>query len=98
MKDDSILINTSRGKIVDEDSLFTALKTGQIGGAGLDVFQKEPVSKNSPLLSLQNTVIAPHIGSASKNTRDTMSIMCAENLIAALEGNKPPNLVNPEVL
>jgi glyoxylate reductase len=98
MRDDSILINTSRGKVVDEDSLCVAIEEGQIRGAGLDVFQEEPLSKSSPLLGLQNIVITPHIGSASKNTRDTMSIMCAENLIAVLEGNKPPNLVNPEVL
>jgi glyoxylate reductase len=98
MKHDSILVNTSRGNVVDEDALYTALKEGLIGSAGLDVFREEPISKDSPLLDLHNIVIAPHIGSASKNTRDTMSRMCSENLIAALDGNKPPNIVNPEVL
>ncbi len=98
MKESSILVNTSRGKVVDETALYNALKEGHIGSAGLDVFQEEPISKNSPLLDLNNVVIVPHIGSASKNTRTTMSRMCAENLIAALDGKIPPNIVNPEVL
>ncbi len=98
MKEDSILVNTSRGKVVDESALYNALKEGHIGSAGLDVFQEEPISKDSPLLDLYNIVISPHIGSASKSTRAIMSSMCAENLIAALDGNMPPNIVNPEVL
>ncbi|MHA1615059.1 MAG: 2-hydroxyacid dehydrogenase [Candidatus Thorarchaeota archaeon] len=98
MKEDSILVNTSRGKVVDENALYNALKEGHIGSAGLDVFQEEPISKDSPLLDLYNIVISPHIGSASKSTRAIMSSMCAENLIAALDGNIPPNIVNPEVL
>ena len=98
MKEDSILVNTSRGKVVDESALYDALKEGHIGSAGLDVFQEEPISKDSPLLGLHNIVISPHVGSASKNTRAIMSRMCAENLIAALDGNMPPNIVNPEVL
>ncbi len=98
MKEDSILVNTSRGKVVDESALYSALEEGKIGSAGLDVFQEEPIAKDSPLLDLNNVVIVPHIGSASKNTRATMSRMCAENLIAALDGNMPPNIVNPEVL
>jgi len=98
MKEDSILVNTSRGKVIDEDALYTALQEGHIGGAGLDVFREEPISKDSPLLDLHSVVITPHIGSASKNTRDTMSRMCADNLIAALDGNRPPNIVNPEVI
>jgi len=98
MKEDSILVNTSRGKVVEESALYNALKEGHIGSAGLDVFQDEPISKSSPLLDLHNVVISPHIGSASKNTRAIMSRMCAENLIAVLDGNVPPNIVNPEVL
>ena len=98
MKEDSVLVNTSRGMVVDEDALFKALKDGKIGCAGLDVFREEPIPKESPLLGLDNVVLAPHIGSASKKTRATMSQMCAENLIAALEGETPPNIVNPEVL
>ncbi len=98
MKTGSILINTSRGQVVNQDALHRALSTGQLGGAGLDVFEKEPISKDSPLLRLPNIVLVPHIGSASRNTRATMATMCAENIIAALNDEKPPNIVNPEVL
>jgi len=98
MKENAVLVNTARGKVVDEDALYEALKSGKIGSAGLDVFREEPIPKDSPLLELDNVVIAPHIGSASIKTRTTMSYMCAENLIAALEGKIPPNIVNPEVL
>jgi glyoxylate reductase len=97
MKPDSILVNTSRGSVIDEDALVKALMSGEVGAAGLDVFEEEPVSKDSPLLKLTNVVLAPHIGSASTKTRATMALMCAENLITALEGEQPPNLVNPEV-
>ncbi|MHA1963994.1 MAG: glyoxylate reductase [Candidatus Thorarchaeota archaeon] len=98
MKKDSILINTSRGQVVDQDALYQALLSGKIGAAGLDVFREEPIKKDSPLLKLPNVVLVPHIGSASKNTRTTMATMCAENIIAALNGDRPPNIVNPEVL
>ena len=97
MKPDSILVNTSRGSVIDEEALIIALQSGLIGAAGLDVFKEEPVSKNSPLIKLANVVLAPHIGSASTKTRATMATMCAENLIAALKGERAPNLVNPEV-
>ncbi len=98
MKQDSILINTSRGQIIDQEALYEALSSGNLGGAGLDVYQEEPISKNDPLLLLENVVLVPHIGSASRNTRATMSLMCAKNIIAALNGEKPPNIINPEVL
>jgi glyoxylate reductase len=98
MKKSAVLVNTSRGKVIDEDALYDALRDGKIGSAGLDVFREEPIPKESPLLELDNLVIAPHIGSASIKTRATMSRMCAENLIAALEGERPPNIVNQEVL
>jgi glyoxylate reductase len=97
MKPDSILVNTSRGPVIDEDALIKALRAGEIGAAGLDVFNEEPISKDSPLLKLKNVVLVPHIGSASTKTRATMALMCAENLIAALKDEQPPNLVNPEV-
>jgi len=96
MKKGSILVNTSRGQIVDQDALYRALASGHLGGAGLDVFREEPIPKDSPLISLPNVVLVPHIGSASKNTRATMAIMCAKNIIAALNGEKLPNIVNPE--
>lgn len=97
MKPTAYLINTSRGPVVDESALVEALKTKKIAGAGLDVYENEP--KIHPgLLKLENVVLLPHIGSATKETREKMSLMAAENLMAGLKGKQPPNLVNPEVL
>jgi glyoxylate reductase len=98
MKASAILINTSRGPVVDEQALYDALSSGHLGAAGLDVFIEEPIKTSNPLLQLSNVVLVPHIGSASTKTRSTMSRMCAENLRAALNGERPPNIVNPEVL
>ncbi len=98
MKQGAILINTSRGPVVNQDALFDALSTGKLAGAGIDVFREEPIRKDDPLIYLENVVLAPHIGSASRKARTTMSVMCAKNIIAALNGEKPPNIVNPEVL
>lgn len=98
MKEGSILINTSRGPIVDESALYHALLARHLKAAGLDVFTDEPIRMDSPLLQLPNITLAPHIGSASTRTRSTMATMCAENLHAALAGARPPNIVNPEVL
>jgi glyoxylate reductase len=97
MKQTAILVNTSRGPVIDEDALIQALESGLISGAGLDVFREEPIPLNSALLQLDNVVLLPHIGSASVKTRAKMAEMCAANLIAALNGKIPPNLVNPEV-
>ena len=97
MKPTAILINTSRGPVIDQTALFEALKSGQIGGAGLDVLEIEPVPPEEPLLKLDNVVFTPHIGSASKATRDKMAVMAAENLIAGLERRRLPHCVNPEV-
>lgn len=94
MKPNAILINTARGGIVNEEALYHALKRGQIWGAGLDVFEEEPVGTDHPLLSLPNVVALPHIGSASYNTRLKMALLAAENLIQGLQGNTPKNLVN----
>jgi glyoxylate reductase len=98
MKPGSILINTSRGQVVDEEALYQALQTKHLGAAGLDVFTEEPIRKDSPLIELSNVILVPHIGSASTLTRSTMAKMCAENLRAALTGTRPPNIVNQEVL
>ena len=98
MKRTAYLINTSRGPVVDEGALFQALSEGKISGAALDVFEQEPTSLQNPLLKLSNLVVAPHISSASEQTRAKMAEMAAENLVAFFEGRKPPNLVNPQVL
>ncbi len=98
MKQGSILVNTSRGPVVDEEALIDALKSGHLHAAGLDVFTQEPLDADNELTRLPNTVVLPHIGSASYATRNKMSVMCAENIIAALSGRIPPNVVNPEGL
>jgi glyoxylate reductase len=97
MKPNAVLVNTSRGPIVDMDALYEALKAKRIFGAGLDVTEPEPLPLDSPLLTLNNIVIAPHIASASKTTRDKMSWMAAQNLIAGLKDERLPNCVNPQV-
>jgi glyoxylate reductase len=98
MKKTAYLINNARGPIVDEKALYKALKEGWIAGAGLDVFEQEPTPKENPLLQLNNVVVAPHISSASFETRSRMAEMVAENLVAFFEGKTPPNLVNPEAM
>ncbi|MHA1203119.1 MAG: 2-hydroxyacid dehydrogenase [Candidatus Heimdallarchaeaceae archaeon] len=96
MKPSAYLINTARGKVVKEEDLIVALVTGKIDGAGLDVYYNEPkVSKG--LIDLPNVVLLPHIGTASLYTRSKMAIMAAENLHAALCGERPENIVNPEI-
>jgi len=97
MKKTAFLINNARGPVVDEKALYKALKEGWIAGAGLDVFEQEPTQKENPLLKLDNVVVAPHISSASYETRSRMAEMVAENLVAFFERKTPPNLVNPEV-
>jgi len=98
MKKTAYLINNSRGPVVDEEALIKALKEGWIAGAGLDVFEREPTSTDNPLLKLDNVVVAPHISSASYETRNRMAEMVAENLVAFFEKRKPPNLVNPDAM
>jgi len=97
MKPSAIIVNTSRGPVIDEPALAEALSKGVIAGAGLDVFEEEP-KVHPVLLELKNVALAPHIGSASIDTRRKMCMLAAENAVAALEGRRPPNLVNPEVL
>lgn len=97
MKKTATLINASRGPIVDEKALVKALKEGKIAGAGLDVYEKEPKCERA-LIGMKNVVLAPHIASASIETRQKMAIIAAQNCIAGLTGQRPPNLLNPEVL
>jgi gluconate 2-dehydrogenase len=98
MKKSAVLINASRGAIVDESALIDALRNGTIHGAGLDVFEKEPLPADSPLLQMANVVALPHIGSATHETRHAMARNAAENLVAALAGTLTTNIVNREVL
>lgn len=98
MKKTAFLINTSRGPVVDENALYEALKNKKIAGAGIDVFEEEPTSLENPLLELDNIIVTPHIGSATHETRLAMAIKAANNLTAALKGERPPDLLNPEVL
>lgn len=97
MKKTAVLINTSRGAIVDEKALVKALKNGEIWGAGLDVFENEPLIEPE-LLELDNIVVAPHIASATIETRTNMGLIAAQNIVNVLNGEKPLTCVNPQVL
>ena len=98
MKRSAILINASRGAIVDESALIGALQDGTIHGAGLDVFETEPLPAGSPLLAMPNVVALPHIGSATHETRHAMARRAADNLLAALDGTLTRDIVNREAL
>lgn len=97
MKPTAFLINTSRGPVVDEEALVRALDAGQIAGAALDVYENEP-QVHPGLLGRRNVVLAPHMASASLETRTRMAMIAAENAVAWFSGQRPPNLLNPEVL
>jgi glyoxylate reductase len=97
MRPGAVLVNTARGGIVDEHALAAALASGELFAAGVDVFEREPVPADNPLLRLSNVVATPHIGSATTQTRIRMADMAVDNMIAALEGRVMPCCVNPEV-
>ena len=97
MKPTAILINTARGPIVDEKALVRALQMKMIAGVGLDVFENEPAVEPE-LLTMENAVLLPHIASASLNTRTVMATMASDNIVAHHQGQRPPNILNPEVL
>jgi len=98
MKKSAILINTARGAVIDTNALVKALEEGWIAGAGLDVFEQEPLPPDHPLTKFKNVVLVPHIGSATHETRTKMAELVAENLIAFAKGQVPPTLVNREVV
>ena len=95
MRPTAVIVNTSRGPVIDEQALAEALRDGEIFGAGLDVFEKEP-EVNPLLLEQENAVVIPHLGSATVDTRIAMGLLAADNLIAGLEGRRPPTLINPD--
>jgi len=96
MKRSAILINTSRGPVIDEAALVAALDAKKLAGAGLDVYEREP-AVHPGLIRMPNVVLAPHIASATTRTRSEMSAMAARNMATAVRGGRPPNLLNPEV-
>ena len=95
MKPTAVLVNTSRGPVVDEEALGEALASGEIFAAGLDVFENEP-EVHPRLLELENAVVIPHLGSATVDTRHAMGMLAVDNVFAALDGERPPTLLNPE--
>jgi glyoxylate reductase len=98
MKREAVLVNASRGPVVDTDALTRALREGTIWSAALDVTDPEPLPPDHPLITMPNCIVVPHIASASVDTRDSMARLAAENALAVLRGQTPPHCVNPEVL
>lgn len=97
VKPGAILVNTSRGGVVDEEALTEALSSGRVGGAGLDVFETEPVSLTSPLLTMRNVVVSPHMASHSKESLREMAVTVASDVVKVLRGERPGYAFNPEV-
>ena len=98
MKSEAFLINTSRGPVVDESALIRALAANKIAGAGLDVFEKEPVGKDNPLLNLDNVILTPHTAALTKECVVSMAVQAAKCVITVFDGKEPPNVANREVL
>jgi D-3-phosphoglycerate dehydrogenase len=98
MKSEAILINTSRGAVIDEPALIKALDAKKIAGAGLDVFEKEPVEENNPLLNLDNVILTPHTAALTKECVVSMAVEAAKCVIDVFNGKEPPNVANREVL
>jgi phosphoglycerate dehydrogenase-like enzyme len=96
MKPTAMLVNTSRGSVIDEEALVEALKARRVAGAGLDVYEQEPLGSGSPLLQMDNVTLAPHIGSATRTSRRKMAELTAKNLLAALQGGAPIHWLNPD--
>ena len=96
MKPEASLINTARGPIVNTNALADAMRDGEIAYAALDVTDPEPIPADHPLVSMENVTLVPHIASATVGTRKKMSEMTVENILAAIEGNLPPNCVNAD--
>ena len=97
MKPGAILVNTSRGAVVDEAALIEALQTGRLGGAGLDVYDPEPPSPDNPLFQMEQVALTPHLASFTDEGRRRMGLMAVEDTLRVLRGEKPLNLANPEV-
>jgi len=97
MKSTAFIINTARGAVIDEKALVRALRTRQIAGAGLDVFEHEP-KLPSALKTMKNVVLTPHLGSAVMEVREQMANIVVDNIQALIDGRTPPNCVNPQVL
>jgi glyoxylate reductase len=97
MKSSAILVNSARGPVIDHAALYDALRSGTIRAAALDVTEPEPIEAGSPLLTLANCLVVPHIASATIATRGKMAVMAARNLIAGVNGERLPTCVNPEI-
>ena len=97
MRRDAFLINTSRGPLIDEQALVTALRDRAIAGAGLDVFAHEPLPLDSPLIALDNVVLSPHVGASTQEALERTAVLTADQIVDVLAGRRPPHLVNPEV-